>query len=54
MKLSTKSPFKMEICFNVPMVLRHVSNKYSLLRLKHLSAEEVGINAENKNISVVC
>lgn len=54
MKLTTKSPFKMAICFHVSMVLEHVCNKYSLLRPKHLSAEEVGINAENKNISVVC
>lgn len=36
------------------MVLKYVSKKYSLLKPKHLSAEEVGINVENKNKSVVC
>lgn len=44
----------MAICFNVSVVLKYVSNKYSLLTPKHLSAAEVGINAENKNKSVVC
>lgn len=44
----------MAICFNVSIVLNYVSNKYSLLRPKHLSAGEVGINADNKNKSVVC
>lgn len=44
----------MAICFNASIVFKYVSNKYSLLRPKHLSAEEVGINAENKNKSVVC